>query len=352
LAGVLLAALVGAAGCTGDSDAGNPGSGEPTAQPTAEPFVWGTTPPRAAGLDPARLEEIAADARRDGTTCMLVVRDGRIAAEWYWGDGAEDVRLPAFSITKSVTSTLVGMAQADGDLDVDDPASLFIDEWRGTRSEKVTVRNLLSNDSGRFWTFRSDYKKLPFSTDRTGYAIGLGQAARPGAVWRYNNAAIQTLERVLTVATGTDAGSYAADRLLGPLGMADSRMTRDEAGSVATAFGLETTCRDLARFGLLFAQQGTWQGEQLVPRAWVRSATSRASQDLNPRYGLLWWVNASGTLTPGVARSAYAAIGFGGQVLLVDPSTDTIVVRLGTPGPDYTVVDAARVVTEALRPAR
>ena len=144
---------------------------------------------------------------------------------------------------------------------------------------------------------------------------------------------------------------YAEERLFEPLGMADTRMTGDASGlSTSTAFGLETTCRDLARFGLLFESGGAWDGEQIVSTSWVQQAVARPSQRLNRSYGLLWWVNSDGKLVPGASRDIYAAIGFGGQVLLVDPESDTIVVRLGDPGEgDYGVADAARVVTEAVR---
>jgi len=349
-AAALLAAAVTvlAAACSGTegSEAAPAGS-----QDAPEDFVWDAVGPRRAGLDPVALRGIARDARRTGSTCLLVVRDDRIAGEWYWHDGAADAAVAGFSVTKSVTSTLVGLAEADGYLDVDDRAARYVREWRGTPAAAVTVRDLLSNDSGRMWSRVTDYAGLIMADDRTSYAVGLGQEDPPGTVWAYNNAAIQTLDQVLLSATGMPTAAYAEERLFGPLGMADTRMTGDGSGrSTSTAFGLETTCRDLARFGLLFRHRGVWLGEQVVPRAWVSDAVGRPSQRLNPSYGLLWWLNAEGSLAPGAPRDLYAALGFGGQVLLVDPGSDTVVVRLGTPGAgDYDVADAARVVTEALR---
>lgn len=314
-------------------------------------FEWTSVVPRRAGLDPGALQALARDARRAGSTCLLVVRDGRIAGEWYWHGGAERASVAGFSVTKSVTSTLVGLAEADGVLDIDDRASRYIREWRGTPAASVTVRDLLSNDSGRAWSRASDYVGLIMAEDRTAYAVGLRQADPPGTEWTYNNAAIQTLDQILRTATGMSTEAYADARLFDPLGMDDSRMTGDASGrSTSTAFGLETTCRDLARFGLLFERGGRWQGEQLVPAAWVTEAVGGPSQRLNGSYGLLWWLNAEGTLAPGAPRDLYAAVGFGGQVLLVDPTSATVVVRLGDPGAgEYDVADAARVVTEALR---
>ena len=103
-------------------------------------------------------------------------------------------------MTKSIASTLVGLAQADGDLDIDERAQRYIEEWQGTRSREVTIRDLLSNVSGRFWEVGRT-TGLPKAEDRTQYAIELNQQYPPGRVWAYNNAAIQTLDRTISTAT-------------------------------------------------------------------------------------------------------------------------------------------------------
>jgi CubicO group peptidase (beta-lactamase class C family) len=339
------------------------------AQPTARP--------EELGFDPAALRSAVQRAKDAGSTCFLVARDGVVVTEEYWNDGAPDKPQEVFSVTKSVTSTLVGLAQRDGDLSLEDPAADYVPEWRGTDSAGVTVRNLLSNDSGRFWTAESDYTRLIQAPDRTSYAVGLEQAAPPGTVWAYNNAAIQSLDRVVRSATGRPTHEYAAQELFEPLGMTSTRMTLDASGrSTQAFFGMQSTCPDLERFGRLFAQRGEWDGEQLLPASWVKDATGGSSQDLNAAYGLLWWVNRSGPLrqpidqdnpglppgvssegqlVPGAPATMYAALGFGGQVVLVEPRSGTVVVRLGTLGVGaaegataYSVADAARVVSEAL----
>jgi CubicO group peptidase (beta-lactamase class C family) len=337
---------------------------------------WRTADPAAAGFDAAALRRIAADARRRGSTCLVVARDGALVGEWNWQGVARDEPREVFSVTKSVTSTLVGIAQADGDLAIDDRAAAYVADWRGTDAGVVTVRNLLANDSGRFWSRASDYVGLLRATDRTAYAVGLPQQSPPGEVWAYNNAAIQTLDRVLATATGEAPADLARDRLFRPLGMADTLMTRDASGrSTNLSFGMRSTCRDLARFGRLFAQRGTWQGDEVVPASWVAEAVGAPSQRRNAAYGLLWWLNrrgplrgplntvdetappdvrAVGRLAPGAPADLFAALGFGGQVVLVDPGSETVVVRLGDPPEPgaraYGFADAARVVTEALRP--
>ena len=280
-----------------------------------------------------------------------------------------------FSVTKSITSTLVGMAQAEGDLDIDDRAKRYIEEWQGTKSRAVTIRDILSNVSGRYWDVGSDYGNLPQAEDRTQYAIDLEQQYPPGRVWAYNNAAIQTLDRVISTATGEPTREYAAQRLFGPIGMTHTQMTPDPAGNTNAFFGTQTTCQDLARFGYLFLRQGRWGDEQVVPRSWVKAAVGQPSQPHNAAYGLLWWLNRRGPIIgplatdapgqpeppvgqtmPGVPANAYTAQGLGGQMVLVDPRSETVVVRIGqfqaNPRDPYTGQDAARFITEALVPRR
>ncbi len=214
-----------------------------------------------------------------------------------------------------------------------------------------------------------DYGQLPQAGDRTQFAIDLDQEYPPGEVWAYNNAAIQTLDRVISRATGQTTREYAAERLFAPIGMAHTQMTADPAGNTNTFFGMQTTCEDMARFGYLFLRKGRWGDERIVPRSWVLAATGRPSQEHNAAYGFLWWLNRRGPIIgalstdapgqsppsvgqaiPGAAADVFTAQGLGGQVVLVDPGSQTVVVRMGTVGGDeaYSARDAARFVTEAL----
>ncbi|MBX3313656.1 MAG: serine hydrolase [Actinobacteria bacterium] len=329
---------------------------------------WETVDPTEAGFDPTVLEELADDAEAQDSHCLLVARHGRIAGEWYFGDKDEDSTQEVFSATKSLTSILVGIAQDDGDLDIGEPASDQIPEWKGTDSEDVTIRDLLSNDSGRSWSLVQDYVELIRAPDKTAFAIGLTQEHPPGEVWAYNNAAIQTLEQVLQVSTGEQTPDFAEERVLGPIGMDDSELRADGEGNGLAFMGLSSTCRDMARFGQLLLQRGTWDGEQIVSGEYVDEATT-PSQELNTAYGYLIWLNRKGTLAgatnptsteqtkgqknaqmvPGAPEELFWALGMGGQVVQVDRASDTVVVRLGTAvtNPEYGADDAARVVTEA-----
>lgn len=346
----------------------------PASAPQGAVDGWPTASPAALGLRPTRLATLAREARRADSTCYAVVRRGRLARDWNWGTPRTMPR-EAFSVTKSVTSALVGIAVRDGSLRLGDRVARYVPQWRGTPSSGVTVRNLLSNDSGRYWSIDSDYGALVRARNRTAYAVGLPQQHAPGSAWAYNNAAIQVLEAVLRRATGTPVDRFAARRLFAPLGMTHTRMVRDASGrSTTTFFGLQTTCLDLARLGTLYLGQGAVAGRRILSRGYVRQSVGSPSTPHNAAYGYLWWLNrpgplrgatdavdaagqpvspVSGQLAPQAPASTYAALGLGGQVLLVDPRSRTVVVRLGRPDltdrAAYGFADAARVVTEAVR---
>ncbi len=359
---------------TGVPETSSTSTSVPPATATRVPGAeWISVSPDDVDLDPSVLGEVAETASAGNSRCLVVARDGVLAGEWYFEGSTAESTQNVFSVTKSVTSVLVGIAQADGVLDIEQSASTWIPEWKGTPSEAVTVRDLLSNDSGREWSVAIHYGQLLRSKDTTGFAIGLGQAAAPGEVWAYNNSAIQTLERVLESATGVDVATFAEERLFGPLGMTQTRMATDAAGNTQVFQGVRSSCRDLARFGTMLLNRGAWGDRQIVPAAWIDQATGRSSSSLNAAYGYLFWLNRPGTIASplvaaGVGQPAEAAtdgqvaagapddifwaIGFGNQIVQVDPGSRTVVVRLGAAvrpePPTFGPVEASRVVTDAV----
>lgn len=339
--------------------------------------AWPKASPASVGLDAAELNQIAATAEKGKSNCLVVVRDGKLAGQWYFNGTGPDTTQNVWSATKSFTSTLVGIARGDGDLKVGEKASTWIPEWKGTPSDPVTIKNLLSMDSGRQWSFRSDYVGLPGAPNMTSYAVGLGQSEPPGKSWVYNNAAVQTLEQVLERATGRDVAAFARQRIFKPLGMTHTKMSKDKAGTTEMFEGVRSTCLDMARFGELMLDHGKWGGKQVVSAGWVKQATGHPSTSLNAGYGYLWWLNRKGTLSspyaatslggakdqttekrtqvvPGAPAGMYWALGLGNQLIQVDPHSKTVVVRLGTAEPDpqpptFGPAEASKVVTEAIK---
>ncbi len=374
LVALALTAVVVACSPDEGSDAGPDPADPTTTSPDDATYPgdeWATADPATAGFDPAALGRLDDAAAAAGSTCLVVTRDGAVVDEQYWAGATADSPREAFSVTKSVTSTLVGIAQDAGQLGLDDSAADYLPEWRGTESEAVTVENLVRNDSGRQWDFGTDYGEMAIgASDKTAFALALGQDAPPGDVWAYNNSAIQTLSAVLEAATGDDPVDYARTQLFEPLGMSHSTLTTDAAGNALTFMGLRTTCLDLARFGYLMLREGVWDGgDRVVSSAYVEQATGRSSTELNAAYGLLWWLNREGAIaTPALATTGaddgsspergqlvaeapddvFWALGFRNQIVAVIPSEGVVAVRMGAAPPPGAPFGQAELTTGVL----
>ena len=225
-----------------------------------------------------------------------------------------------FSTTKSVASLLIGIAQDQGLLSIDQPASDFITEWKGTKSEPVTIRQLLSMTSGRYFDFETDYAQMAFfSQDKSGFSIGLEQQHEPGTFWEYNNSATQTLEVVLKRASNMAVNDFAAQYLFDPLGLS-SRLITDAAGNAGLYAGMQTSCRDLAALTQLVLDECAYEGKQIISQAFVAEAITQSST-LKDDYGLLWWLDPSG---------AYYMSGACGQVAMAMPQFDVVATLMRT----------------------
>ena len=329
---------------TGETGAGpDTGSSETGSAEVIYPDPeWQPGAPEDHGLSSEGLAAMAKAAEKMDSNCLVVTQGGVLVGEWYWNgfDAGKD-QDNVYSVTKSITSALVGIAADLGQLDIEAPTGFA--EWTGTESEAVTIRNLISNDSGRQWDFDGDYIGLTFAPDQTQYGVDREHQHPIGSWWEYNNAAIQTLERALASATASDLAVYVQDQLFSKLGMTAS-MGHDNEGNPLTYQGVSASCRDLARFGYLYLRGGKWAGGvQVVPEAWV-AASIQPSTTHNTAYGFMWWLNhpghwilpsvpvrteGAGKLVPKAPNEVFAAVGAFGQFIVVDPTTESVWVRLG-----------------------
>ncbi|MEZ5171001.1 MAG: serine hydrolase [Acidimicrobiia bacterium] len=354
---VLAALALLAAACNSGGDSDSTGSSDEKSTPADQPgateeyvypgATWTEVTPEEADVDPAVLQEMAELAKAAGSTCLVVTRDGELVGEWYWDDTDASTPRELFSATKSITAALVGIAHDRGELDITEPASDYITEWQGTDSEDVTIENLLSNDSGRYWDFTTDYIEMTNADDMTQFAIDLDQQFPPGTEWEYNNAAIQTLDEVLEQATGMNPGEYAQQYLFGPTGM-DAEFGYDEVGNAVMYFNVSSNCESLARFGYLWLRDGEWDGEQVVSSEYVEASVTPTPT--NSQYGYLIWLNrpghwvgagrsdntkdeGDGIPTEGVPEDIFRVSGLGGQVSVGYPSSGIVFSRMGPTSP-------------------
>ncbi|WP_051023015.1 serine hydrolase domain-containing protein [Nocardia pneumoniae] len=314
--------------------------------------AWERVAPADAAFDAVALNALVSEAAAAESSCLAVVRDGKVVVDDH-GPGPDMTPREVFSVTKSFTGLLVGVAVRRGELTLSDKVADYIPQWRGTPSEWVTVEHLLTNTSGREWDPATDYGAMAMrAADKSAFAIGLGQEAEPGTTWVYNNSAVQVLSKVLETATGVHPSDYAKEHIFGPLGMNASHLGRDRSGGALTFIGLNTTCLDLARLGVLMLHDGKWKGSQIVDVDYARASVT-PSTDLNRGYGRLWWVNAEGAVAaptlattgrgdqetlmgpfvPAAARNTFWALGFNNQTLAVLPEAGVVAVRLGPKPP-------------------
>ncbi len=333
---------------------------------------WPRSTPEAEGLAAQPLEAFDAELKRGDhghVDSMLVIRHGRIVFErsydrdyarpfdakrhgprgiynYYddaWHPYYRATRLHTMqSVSKRVTSLLVGVAIARGEIaGVEAQAARYLKGFRmngDARQERLTLKHLLTMTAGIAWDESTvDYTDpknscaaMEASKDWVQFVLDQPMAEEPGKSFVYNSGATELLAEVLRQATGKQADDYAREHLFRPLGVESFYWKRIPTGLPDTEGGLYLLPLDLAKLGRLLLSDGVWEGRRLLPEGWVRdsvtphvSATSRSKQAL--QYGYKWWLVPAREGRPRVI----AALGYGGQQLLVVPELDLIAVFTG-----------------------
>jgi CubicO group peptidase (beta-lactamase class C family) len=264
---------------------------------------------------------------------VQIARDGRLALDAYFYPFEPQTRHDVASVTKSITSLLVGLAIDKGFLaDVRQPLSGAFPERRSVkvddRKNRITLEHLLCMNAGWDCGFEPKEERLfemRSSADWLQFMLDLPMVAEPGTRWAYCSGNCHVLSMLLTQATGTNALAFARRELFGPLGISDLAWPADRAGHNHGWGDLQMRPRDMAKIGQLMLQRGRWGQQQILAEAWVTASTSpqvsRTSN--NDQYGYLWWVKGAGY--PGM----FEAVGRGGQRITVWPARDLVVVFTG-----------------------
>jgi CubicO group peptidase (beta-lactamase class C family) len=302
-----------------------------------------------------------------GTTAFLVIHDDRLLYERYF-DGCDESSIhTSFSMAKSFASALVGIAIDEGHINsVNEPITNYIPELleKDERFESITIRHLLTMSSGiKYeeggdlpWSEEADDTKTYYATDLRKLALENSRIeGEPGEYFEYNNYNPLLIGMILERATGMSVSRYLQQKLWKPIGMeADGSWSLD---STSTGFekmesGVNARARDFGRFGMLFAKEGKWEGEQLISRGWVEESTSAdTSTDPSQDYQYFWWVN-----TPEGETYHFSARGNYGQYIYVAPEKDLVIVRLGKEegeqGYDYWIYLFKELATKLDTPAK
>lgn len=287
-----------------------------------------------------RGERRAADEilERTYTNALLIMKDGRIVSEIYRNNGDARSRYIGWSMTKSVTSVLIGCALAEGFIEsLDEPISDYLPELRSGAYDGVSIRHVMQMRSGVDYEERYDFGNpgvaarnhitaLVRNTARfTDVAENLPRLHAPGEVFQYKTIDTAVLGWLIERATRGSIAAYTERCLWEPLGAeADGYYIMDGPPGVGREFsgaGFNATVRDYARFGQMMLNEGVANGRRIVSQAWVRQSTRPIGEEDGPRgYGLQWWTMGG--------SEAFAAIGLQGQYIYIDPATDTVVVKL------------------------
>lgn len=265
-------------------------------------------------LSTAALSAHQALCQRTGADACIVIHHDRIVQEWY--GPLYTTPMPGMSSTKSVSGLLTGMLIADGRIkNVDAHVCTFISSWCDGRRAQVTLRHVLTMTSGLPMMRDSS---VGFKSDKNGFVTHLIPTSVPGTKWDYSNEGAQLLSPILDAAAKEPIQNYARRRLFEPLGMHSTRL-HVLRGQAWTYADMETTARDFARIGVLALHHGKWNGKQIVNADWFAQST-KPSQTLNPRYGLLWWIDPE--------IRGYATHGYLDTDVHVIPDLDLVMVRM------------------------
>jgi CubicO group peptidase (beta-lactamase class C family) len=350
---------------------------------------WETAQPEESGINEEILTELVSrvsSGEFQNIHSILIIKDGKLVFEQYFPGYAWDWDADQFqgefrdfdaetlhsimSVSKVFTSTLAGIAFEQGFLDdIDQPVLSYFPEYANLsdgQKEAITLEHLLTMTSGLEWNGieipistrdpRSDIMQMHLSADPVAYVLAKPLTAEPGAQWYYSNGDVTLLGEAIRDATGLPPDKFAEQYLFDPLDITEYRWrTIGDTEVFAAGGGLEMRPRDMAKLGLLYLNDGVWNGEQLISTEWIDEATSNQvqmpydwlGQLFGNGYGYYWWLPVFQSEAGEYAT--YTAAGWGGQRISIFPSLDMVVVITGG---NYLQSDPSqKIIEEYILPA-
>ena len=279
---------------------------------------WETATPESQGMCPDNIVEAMDYAFQDGnfTGAVIVIRNGYIVAERYADDRMATDLVTSWSVAKSFTSALIGKALDEGLISsLDQQVSEFIPAWKDSDKEVITLRQLMTVktalellDGGDFY---DEEDQLQVSIDRN--LIG-----QPGEqLYTYSNSDVMLAGEVVRSSTSMTPKTY-LDQKIGSVIRFSGEWWQDTKGHILTYCCLDSTARDFGRFGLLFARNGEWEGQEVLSDNWITESTAPA---LSGQYGFYWWP---------APNTGFTALGVQGQIVAVYPAEDLVIMRFSS----------------------
>jgi CubicO group peptidase (beta-lactamase class C family) len=291
---------------------------------------WRSALPEEQGIDSNHLADMleVIQNRQHAIRCVLIIRNGYMVTSAYFYPFPEDTWHVLQSCTKSIMSTLIGIAFNQGAIESIDTHVLqfFPDRVASnldTNKKKITLKHLLTMSSGLktedSYLYRwQGLRKMTQSPDWIQYVLDLPMANPPGSTFEYSNCVSYLLSAILTQRTDMDALSFAEEHLFRPLGIRYVDWWASPQGISMGWSGIRMKPEDLAKIGLLYLNHGKWEDKEILSSDWAESATTQQIRagTLSSRYGYHWWIDSDGHA---------AMLGFGGQYLILDPNNKLIV---------------------------
>jgi CubicO group peptidase (beta-lactamase class C family) len=272
------------------------------------------------------------------TRAVIVLHNGQIVAEKYAPTFNENTKLLGWSMTKTVTNAIVGVLVKQGKLRIEEPAP--ITEWATDKRSKITLNNLMQASSGLAWEEvyggPSPATNMLFrKKDAGGFAVKSKLQDEPNSKWYYSSGTTNIISKITKQTLGNDYYSFAYREIFDKIGAYTMIIEPDAGGTYIGSSFSYATARDWARFGLLYLNDGVWNNERILPEGWVKYSTTPAVAASKGEYGAQIWLNAGNKtnpadrLYPDVPNDMYLMDGYEGQSVIMIPSRNVVIVRLG-----------------------
>jgi CubicO group peptidase (beta-lactamase class C family) len=326
-------------GCVGAPLTASPDSA--TIVPSDERHVywpgdeWRVSSPEEQGIDSASILSMLQEIRQKDLNIhsILVIRHGYLVTEVYFPPYTREIKHPVYSITKSVSSAMTGIAIKNGQIKsiqqkVLDYFPEIAAETKDTYLKDITIEHLLTMSAGFNTNTMPDFYNKDASFDSTKQILTYNSVLdKPGKTFYYDSGLPHLMSAIIQKTSGLRLEEYAKTELFSPLGITDYGWQSDPQGITTGNSGLILRPFDMAKLGYLYLHNGQWNGKQIVPAEWVQASTTKhmetkglmnAAED--DGYGYYWWIDSFG---------GFSAHGFGGQYIFVLPRLDMVVVFTG-----------------------
>ena len=312
-----------------------------------EPWPLGEEVPKTAPVIQQALEKLLRSDNEQGynTRALLVVKDGVLLAEAYGPNINADTPLLGWSMAKSVTAIMLGVLEYQGN--VDSKASNLFPEWQGDERAEITLEHLLQMSSGlnfdETYAPGSDATHMLFTADSASdVAIASPLWKQPSSYFSYSSGTTNLLSRHISNTLDNDpqaVQNFVQNSLFKPLGMANSEFEMDASGAMVGSSYLYSSGRDWARLGWLMVNEGEINGQRLLSKEWVKRAALPNISDNDKRYGYQFWLNSGGSELrwPNLPEDSYAMLGNRKQSVVMIPSEQLVIVRLGWTTGEYPI---------------